>query len=559
MTTTYVMEAKESYDAANAANFALATFPGGFGNTSQYQAGISYDAVRRKIMYSLCWSETAGSVLNPTGQNLYSGVHYIDAGNNYAERYYLNFSVMELDLATEVVTRYDAYDPASLVPNGVGLSDGTYRRFVEADGFVAQGIKIVDPRNGDIWSHHFAGSPRTCLLYNFRRADNFALTISPYVPSADRHLEIFGLSDDWLFVGELGAINANRYAMQLIPRVRTADEVTADFLLSYATFNFPAASVDYVFTSVVTEDGNVYLFAAGVPFPPGTDVDYKLWRLAPPTSAPFGGPVVGGGWTDVTPWGAATGPNTLAADFTQINHDTNTVQAMWLHATSEMALINRYYPNDHDPASTSALDFHVQCTYYRPGDLAWSYTGDFVTGYMTSVWGMTAVAADAAYAVMDIRQTDRYRDYNSYDFGDDDTTRWFVFRVHPVVAGAVVTITWRTILVEYRFAFGVAPEVVRFLPEDGWDAAYPAYGIDVGDANVVEVSMNLVPQIDNLLDVGFRDETDGAWWWSGQRDNFYAFDATFDNRSAGSVSAPFLRLSLIESSIAALVQAHIYG
>lgn len=553
------MEAKEDYAAADAAQFALGVFPAR-GLAATFYVGTSFDPLNREIFYSTCWSQTGSTVANTTGFPIWTGVHNIASPGNYNELTYNNFAILKVNVDTFAVTSFSAYDSASTVPNGIGGSTGTSRRFVEAAAEQFQGIKIVDPRNRGVWSHHFAPTTRTCLIYNFRFEDDYALTLSPYVPSANRHLELFGITDDWVYVGDSGKDTAGFYTLELIPRVRTAAETAADFLLSYASFEMPSPADDYYLRSCLAGDGR--MFVLGRNFNAVTNA-YRLWRFDPPTSAPFGGPVVGGGWTEVTPWAVATGPNTLSATFDGLTGRKNLAACYWLRAPEVAVCLSLYTPRNHTPVSTDPLDFHYQCTYFRPSDGAWSYAGDFVSGYMTAAWTMTADPMAAAWAIIDdrpVREFDNYRDFNSYDYsadipGDDDSLRTFLFQCRPVLAGAVGGPTTRhAILAQYRFAYGVAPALVRKIDERGWDDAYPAYGAAITNTNVVEASMN-DPAVDDpppdfLNDNGLSPAGEDVWWFSGQSYDFFEFNATFTNRLAGGagwVSPPLLRLSAAAS------------
>ncbi len=543
----YVMEAVENWDAPNVADFAADTFPFA-GHSSLGLLGRAYDPVRRKIMY--CNTLAPVDVeLNPTGFTLWDGAISRGPADMLSISTYLNFSVMELDVDTKVVVAYDGYDPASTVPIGIDGSDGTWRRMIGSLAQDEQTPAITDPRTGNYWCHTDA----SCKIYCFRFEDDYALTLSPYVGTSADHFELFGLTDDWCYVGDEGVSGFNKYSLELIPRLRTADETAADYLLSYAEFEFPYLNDDRTTTTCLTTDGHMFAFTLH------TDPtwSYNLYEFTPPVSAPFGGPVVGGGWADVTPWAAGTGPNTDAAPFFRDNDDNTAVVAMALKNDDTIVLLNTLY---------DAGDYYVyqlQCTYYRPSDATWDYQGAFITGLMDADWQpvdkdspeLASWAFDAFQSASNpmgtgFRPLDTWRDYNSFDYGDDDTERWFYFDVVPVVAGVPQdgAANYHGILAKYRFAFGVAPELVTVIDTVNWDVLYPTYAAAIGNTNVVENSMKQttvsVVGSPNAKDVGIFDADTSAFWFCGQNDNFYQFDAaTFANREAGGINPPAMRLT----------------
>jgi hypothetical protein len=530
---------------------------------SQWQPGISYDRVRGLIIYSACvipdLSDT--TPINTTGHRLWSGVAGRDDGVAVDQGNYWNFHILTLDVNTEVVTSRDVYDSTSLVPNGIGGSDGTARRMSEADYFTAEIVKVVDPRTGNVLSHHTSGGARSCLIYEFRLSENYLQTISPYVPSGNRHLEIFGINDDWYLIGDLGKNTANRFTMELLPRLRTSDEVAADYLLSYASFQFPVGTEDYFFRTILDAEGSLYLYGSTA----FAARDYKLWKLTMPTSAPFGGPVVGGGWTNITPWAAGTGPNTDAAGYRGGIAQNSEVLALRI-ADDELALVTKFYPGTVYPTpTTDPLDLQFDCTYVDLTGATFDHHSGFVTGYMTEDWVSTAVAADAAWAVQDCYQLDTDVEYNSYSFAADEfnyTTRRIYFVVRPVIAG-VVTPPYdddppdngtHIVMVKYAFASGSAPVVVEVnslpaLDEQLWDDEYPAYAAAIGNTNVVYRSLQVdILSNQTVYDSGIWVESQNAWWWSGQRSNLWKLDAAFTDRDGylGGVGLgmPFLKISL---------------
>ncbi len=532
---------------------------------SQFYPGLSYDRVRRQIIYSVCYVADADGPTwtNNTGFGLYSGIHTINAGADYNEYRYKNFSIMVHDLDSETVTRHDCWSSTSAVPNGIGPSDGTYRRFVEADFDTSQVFKLVDPRTGNVWSHHTSdptSSPtRSCLIYEFRLSEDYAQTISPYVPDGNRHLEMFGINDDWVLVGDFDKTTNNVYDMQLLPRVRTADEVTADFLLSYADFDAPAATAEMTITSAMDAEGNLWWFTQT--FLDANARVYKLYKLEMPTSAPFGGPVVGGGWSDETPWSTAQGPDAASADYRGEGPGLSSTNEVIYHpGDNTLICLAKIYPTNAYPTpSSDVADFAIGATFVDLGDLSFEQHDAFVSGYMDASWA-PAELAGAAYAVLDCWVLDQDLRYHNYEFETVDyDRRWFAFAVMKVEAGVVQGSYLRAspldstgahiVMVEYDFSNSViGPQVARVLDENGWDATYSAYGTAISDANVVMGSLVGYTLTVPMYDAGFWDEAAQAWWWSGQRaPNFSRFDADYTERAIPTPyvsEPPFLRLSL---------------
>lgn len=522
--------------------------------------GIGYDRVNRRIMYSVGYMpSTDGTATNDTGFDIWTGVHEIADAAAYDQRTYNNFSICAKDVDGGGVTRYDAYDSTSMVPNGIGPSDGTFRRFVEAHITVQQAIKVVDPRTGNVWSHHVSNATvpsRTCLIYEFRQEDDYALTISPYVPDADIHLELFGINDDWVMIGEQDIQGSlGLFTMQLLPRLRTTDEVTADYLLSYAEFAAPGGTVNYVLASQVAADGNLWWFGQFVDSGPTV---YKLWKFTMPTSAPFGGPVVGGGWTEETPWVSGAGPDAPAAAYRAQGLTRQPIQVVYNLPEDTLVATEALYPaNLIAGASTDPNDFHWNVTYIDLTGGTYTQHDDVVTGYMTAEWVPTADPDEAAFAVVSAYALDPDLRYHSFEFDTVNyARRWFAFCTRPVVGGVIQGGAYPPgnyfnftnmyiVLVEYDFSDAVGgPTAVTVYPEAGWDAAYTTYATDIGIDEVVGASFVGYQSTTNLIDAGFFDETGPAWWSSGFNTNFWAFDADTQPREDYMQQPPFLRLSL---------------
>ncbi len=524
---------------------------------SQTYVGVSVDRERRLIVYSLCYVPDAdGPWTNDTGWRLWSGISGLNNGAVIDPFNYKSFQIMTRSLDDDTVTRYDCWSSTSTVPNGIGGSNGTARRMVEADYGTIQIPKLVDPRTGNVWSHHISVGARSCLIYEFRRSEDFKQTISPYVPSADRHLELLGITEDWVYIGDMGKDTPSTYTLELLPRVRTSDETAADYLLSYASFEFPETN-NYNFRSAVSSDGSLYLFGSTGSI--GVARTYKLYKFTQPTSAPFGGPVVGGGWTNVTPWSASDGPNTDAAAYrfaSSIFQNSNILA--YQPASNTLVCISKLMPAQKYPTPTNdPNDLAFDCTYIDLSDLSFGYHPAFVTGYMTAAWTTTSDPDEAAWAVLDCQEHDGDLAYHDYEFESVDyERRWFSFMVLPVVGGVIQgsyaaanplhSASYR-ILVEYQFVPGSAPVVTRIYREEGWDLTYAAYGAAISHPEVVNYSMaGFDPNYGNLYDIGLWDEDTLSWWWSGNNGDFQQnFDADFAARFPYvDECTVFLRLSL---------------
>lgn len=567
-----LMEAKDQLDSA-LQTIVADEIQAGMGQTyaiefSQEYASRAYDRLARKLIYSACDMNTniTGTDTNDTGFDLYSGLHTINNTASYDISQYKNWFLFTLDIDTDAVVRYDAWTASSIVPNGIGPSTGSHRRFVEADFYTRQVPMLVDPRTGNVWSHHVVastGAPfRSCLVYEFRYSESYAQTISPYVPDGDRHLELFGITQNWVYIGDYGKDTAARYTLELLPRVRTSDEITADYLLSYASFEFPSALDSAAIRTAITSDGSLYFLAMNSGT--GSARDYLLYKFTQPTSAPFGGPVVGGGFTDETPWTSSTGPNTNAGNYRGWSGSfQNSNIMMYQPAGNILTCITKLLPRQkHPSASTDPLDLAFDCTYVDLDASTFDYHPAFVTGYMTLAWQPTTDPNDAAYAVLDCSEHDLDLAFHDYDFSavTNYQKRWFSFMVLPVVDGAIVgsyngaapfdSASYR-VLVEYKFVYGSAPTVTRVVPEKSWDDVYTTYAAAISDTSVVNASMATMttggdPNMNYYYDGGVWDAEREAFWYSGQNDNFWKLDSDYTPRSQNSImtNPPFFKLTL---------------
>lgn len=245
---------------------------------------------------------------------------------------------------------------AHLTGGSVG-SDGTWRR-MNYD-FSTLGLNLpgmVNPRTNDLWMHG-----ESCALYLLRKQDNFSQIISPLGPIQNLNSPMYpiGITSNWAYVMQSSSPSTTgQYFLHLIPGTLTATEVSADRLLSYAIFPYPTTGgqnqfFDMYFRQCFDHLGNFYVVSTQ---PPGVAKDIRFWKFTPPSSASFTGPVVGGGFTDITPWGPATGPNTFAGPYTV--QDNVTTQArmdrnmlMFLPATQDMVAVNKFTQHE----TTSAV------------------------------------------------------------------------------------------------------------------------------------------------------------------------------------------------------------
>lgn len=540
--TSYVMEAVENYQTAIAAlvdadtNLALCF-------TDQLYCGMSYDHVRRKILYTFL-NCANGPTTNTTGFTLWNGDNALAPGDAYNAQETLNLWVSEIDIDTRAVVIYNTYDPAQLVPAGIGGGDGTWRRNTDTDAlFHGEGPKVIDPRTGNMWMHSF-GAATACQVYLFELADDFAMAISPLAPILPSdHMTILGIVVDWVYVASADAVGT----LVLTPRVVTAAEVTADNLLPYATYAVPQDLVDGVTRTTVGADGSLYFFVgafSGVR-------DYKLFKFEQPSAFVYPTPPVDGGFTDITPWTGADGPNTDISDYTRNANEGDPNIVLGLPATDELVCINKLFAKDTGVGITDPLLFSISATYVDLIGATFDYQPGFITGYMTAGWEPTAIAADAAWSVQNFRETNIYWEFHDYDFGVDRRDHWFFVTVQPVVAGV-----WtpndannHILLVQYRFISGAPPVVLQVIDEDGWDAAYAAYAAAIGNDNVVAQSMT-----DSFYEIwqdnGLYDPTTNAFWWSAyQQSNMWQLNPAFAGRASNSgfVLEPFLRMSFEET------------
>lgn len=547
MTTSYVMEAIENYDAENAALLGSDDQPH-YIFTDQVYTGASYDFDRRRVIYSFVRAVN-DDVTNDTGHTLWNGVSSVAPAATLFAPSGWNLWTAVLDIDTRAVTFYEAYSAANHVPNGIGGSDGTWRRYTDTDASAqAQGPRLADPYTGSLWLHTF-GSDTPCTIYLLRwgaAEAAFSQIISPLPPhGGSGHMTILGLTADWAYIQSLDGTNF----LMLTPREITPAETAADYLLEYAAYAYDGDLDSAYFHTAVDDDGAMYYFASQQT---GMKT-FALWKFTPPSAFVYPTPPVDGGFTDISPW-TTNGPNTGVGSYTLAPssaqclspYDQNLI--FKLPATGELVCISKLFASSTGMGVTNPLLFRMDCTYVDPEGGTFDYRPSFITGYMTEAWEPTAVAADAAWSVQDVRELNPFLDASDFAYAQDYTKRWLFVVVQPVVAGVWTPdpATNHVILVQYQFVSGAAPAVLRVIDEAGWDAAYSDYATAIGNTNVVQASMTPGSALYEVYsDTGLYDASDDAFWWAGKVDAMYQLDPSFAPRAefTGVLTPPFLRLS----------------
>lgn len=532
----YVMSAEENYDPPHVSDIvALTSYANVSINTDQNYQGVQWDPIRRNLMYMYTEDKPSTSLTNDTGFTLWDGLTTIAPDGAVDPASQFNASVGVKNIDTGEVNFHLCYDSTSIVPTGIGGGDGTYRRFTrdfEAAG--GNGPGMTDPYTGNFWVNS-----QSCQLYLFRRQDDYAQVISPLYPvsASDADVMIVGFTNTgatgpWAFAREIFR-STSTGKLYLVPRLLTATEITADYLLIYATFTYPRTADPDLFTAynreVFDAAGHMYLFSCV----PSGGKSFKLYRFALPSSAPYGGPTVGGGFTDITPWGSS-GPNADGPSHTlarsrrvdQVQPDSADIIPMYLPATDDLVLIEKFFPSEHTASSFDPAHMFWSCTYVHgpAGTPTYDHHSAFVTGYMGGGWMPTTSTSDG-YIVIDAFEVNNYLGQSDYVYGSDYTKRWFFFLCTRMFGG-VSDGKPRIVLVEYEFIYGFAPVVVQFIDEEGWDDAYPDYNLSTSayppyttvEAAAVAVSMATSHNPDSyhpLWDVGIHDPTTNSFWWSG--------------------------------------------
>lgn len=557
----FLMEAKESIDPEQ-----LALMQDAFDNTDfslwdpsadgpvKVFTALGYDPVRRKMMYNIQLVDNAGTITNDTGFRLWDGTFAIELAEAYNNADYNNFYTMERDLDTGVVTRYTAFDPTFLVPAGIGGSDGTDTvHLMDCNAGLTNGPQVIDPRTGDMWVHVF-GTSVPCSIYLLRREDDFAQIISPLVsiPTNSGHMEPVGLTDNYFLVLDQGV---GQFVVGS-PRTIQAAEFTADYKLPYWWFETPEPLSTHWIRWMVNEDNtSYYLFANKT----GAR-QYTLYRLDEPTAAiPFNAGTVGGGFTDVTPWGPATGPNSNVSGYIlegDYNHSGgyNRNILMQLPDTNSIAIITKLLPADNTLNSRDPSLLRFDMTFVNLGDSSFEYHEGFVYGYMkgntAETFMVAADQADADWVVRDILPVDIDLDEHSYDFSTVDrsyTTRTFKFLMQPVVEGvwSFDDSTNHVLIVLYDLSDAEAgPVVLQVYDEALWYDNYSYMGLDSPMYGVLRDWQT--PGINGIYNSGFYDAPTAGWYWSGYNANMPVLDTDYAWRLSLFMNnmMPFVKISL---------------
>jgi hypothetical protein len=597
--------------------------------TDKQFIGSAFDRVRRNIMYAVAITdkEYAGNQItetNDTGQTLWSGLDLYPPGNNINLQTTFTYRTAIKNIDTGVVTFYDPYDPAQLVPEGIGgggiaaftitpgigatdgttqgraavggsghnatatltftggaltlatfwnvgfdyqvgdtltfaipgwtghitvdevipSSDGTWGRCV-ADTHLHGGdvISICDPRTGNFWIHL-----QSCELQVFRPETNYCMEISPLqlpftiAQNVDADAEPLGVTADWVYYK--GWRSNTVVKLQILPSSITPDERTADYLQATYTYDYPAANVKLRYRALVGTDGNLYLFGAYQDSP----IKYKLYKCVP-----------GVGFTDITPWGATTGPNTVVAGwggnyfYSPIGGSMRSNTYLFkLPATNELVLLSKLGDAD-------ATKFRVDCTYCGMGG-GFDYHQAFVSRYMTADWVPTDEAGGVWY-VKDFNEFDNDLEASDYLHNVDYSVRRFMFICEYMAATGDDVGNNVCVFVEYKFVNGAPPVVRQVIPERDFDNLYPAYQELIGQPEIIAGSLPALAKApvsyglaELAIDNGIWDRATDDMWLSGDEPNFCKFNDSFigqytpcfEGWDTGfqSVGSPFLRISV---------------
>lgn len=552
------MQAKENYDPtrateADGAGFPTTTF------VDTHLLGYSYDATHRELVYSAVINRQAGAttLTNNTGHTLWDGLTAVADGSGAfptatgtAVNTNWNYYLARKSLDTGTVTFYDAYNAANTVPNGVGGSDGTWRRYVSDTAQEDQYPILTDPRTGDAWVHQ-----ESCELWYFQRSTSYAAIISPLRPTGNTLNPVLpiGMNTDWVFASEfthvLPATTANLY---LIPRQLTADEISADYILAYGTFAFPQTN-PYC-EAVVDNAGDLYVMMWNAD---GAPSSFTLYKFTQPSSIPYPSPPVGGGFTDITPWTSSTGPNHDTSGAVFAGMAGGRVRMFWNPGRTVLNILT--------VSDTGSSFGHIDHTWYNVATGDWATT-TLADSWMTSGFVPTDVQADVAFNITGrMNPTNSYLDKDNFYAAGDYASRWVFFEACPIDAGgAPVTTQLRHVLVNLTWNDNAAPTITQVIDEqNAWDPAYTAYATAIGHTEVVRQSIDERAQtfVSPGYDAGVYDPTTNAFWWSGMSsetgigDNMFQLDPAFTGRIANSAQPPLLRLSIVGSGF---TQGHIF-
>lgn len=547
---TFLMEAKENYNPAIAAQaddgtFTTPTF------TDTHLLGLAYDATRRELVYTALivpapYNAGTGLSTNATGHILWDGVSQIASGATFLGEKILNYNLARKNIDTGVVTYYPSYNVANTVPTGIGGGDGTWRRYVNDCSFRDMYPILTDPRNSNAWVH-----VQSCELHQFQTSDNWTQTISPLISSIahDNDIVPIGMEMTWVYAVEIptaGGFTGRK--LHLTPRVRTVAETTVDYLLAYATYDFPAGWENRFARTAVDGDGNILIFSCAQT---GTS-DFKLHKFTKPSAFVYPTPPVDGGFTDVTPWAAGTGPNAQAAGATLVSFNGPArMSAFFNSGRTYINLLSSVYTDDFSPYNDQ--NSTVTHTWYNTTTHAWGSTV-IARGLMTAAFVPTTNLAAAAYVISDqaVLVTNSYLQNDNFYANTEYLSQWLYFQAYTVTAGVVDYSNTRRLLVKLTWNDGAAPTVAAVVDEQGWDTVYAAYGTAIGNSQVVNATILPEPlTFDTGSDAGVFDAATSAFWWSGMMDagpnpgsNMFKLDPTFTPRaSVPGAMPPILKLA----------------
>lgn len=548
--STYLLEAKQGYDPASAAREQTAfnaldhslNDPGGFVNKECFS--FCFDRVNNQIGYTIqleAWNNTVTP--NNTGRTLTDGFTVnVLAGATYDSQNYGNLNVAVKDISTGAVTLYPTYGSGQNVPAGVHGSDGTWGYLSDAVDRTYSGPHLIDPRTSNMVFHAF-GDDNPCSIYILEKSLSYQQRIFPWTEFAtatDNHMEPAGITDAYVYAW-------NQPYILLTDRTLELNELANGYVHTYANFSAPfSAFATTQFRWVFTSDNHMYVVYTNIGG--GGVRDYKLTRFDEPSSAPYGGPVVGGGFTDVTPWTSTTGPNTAITDW-QTTFQTPSYLKLYDLRNGDLAFINELTPLMHAAASTDPAFYRVDCTYYNIAGSTFDYHQGFVTGYMKGTTAGTftnaAGVADADWVVEQLLEVDQDLNMHSYAFsGVDYTKRTFFAVVQPVVGGSwTYNVANRMILIlTYQLTSGSAPSCTQFISGQNWDDVYS------GSTGFPHPSYKVIDRWDNQtgfwLESGFFSTPDNAWWFMGADDFMATLDPTYVYEQWNGFSLPFVRFSV---------------
>lgn len=302
---------------------------------------------------------------------------------------------------------------------------------------------------------------------------------------------------------------------------------------------------------------------------------YRLQKFTEPSSAAaYQSATVGGGFTDITPWGVSNGPNTSLGSNTWNSYVgyINNSMIGYLPSSNNLWIVTKVWGSDLNDGlrnSTTWGQTRIDATYVNLTGNTFDYHTSWLTGYLLIDNTTGAITnsnlANGNYALQQIIELDTDIGYHSYDFSQspvnfDYTKRWFFLALYPI-SGGVYTPPGtpdnpanRTLLIQVQFVPGSAPTILQTIWDTGWNSAYTSYATAIGNPNVVTASANNTEQGIQFftIDSGVTESTNTAWWWGGQTNTgaMYNLNPAWASRAGiatGSgigIAQPFLRMSL---------------